>query len=317
SAFYERLLSRPGGRNVAPELRTLMRIPLRLRRLLRRLVEWCEQRVIDTEAGKIAGWAGLPAILLVRSIFGRLVRRRLGSPRFVVIGGAKPRLRAMAFLEVMGIRALQGWGMTETTGPLAVCDLRDRFRGAFGTCGDLFPGARASVVEGELIVEGPQVASGYVEPDGRILPFGGRVATGDWGDFDGRGRLIVRGKTSDRITCENGINYFPVPMEEHLHALDLARENRFDDIVVVGDARPRLGAVFFPREAEIDPQALRAYAGELVRTHNEGKPVDERIGPFVVCEQALRDVGGLGPSGKLIRRRIEERFAGIFETVET
>ncbi|HCF94739.1 MAG TPA: hypothetical protein DEW46_06740, partial [Verrucomicrobia bacterium] len=40
----------------------------------------------------------------------------------------------MAFLEVMGIRCLQGWGMTETTGALCVADRYDH-DGAFGKCG--------------------------------------------------------------------------------------------------------------------------------------------------------------------------------------
>ena len=111
------------------------------------------------ESGRMSprGWA---AVQVVRRLFGKRVRERLGSPKFVVVGGAKPNLRALAFLEVMGIRCLQGWGMTETTGPLAVCKPHDRYRGAFGTCGDLFPRTTASLEAGELVVGGPQIARG-------------------------------------------------------------------------------------------------------------------------------------------------------------
>lgn len=221
----------------------------------------------------------------------------------------------MALLEVMGIRCLQGWGMTETTGPLAVCNLNDRYRGSFGTCGDLFRGARAVVEEGELVVEGPQIASGYVEPGGKLVSFGGRKRTGDRAEFDDQGRLKVLGKVSDRITTDNGLNYNPLPMEEELRAADLNRENILEEAVVIGDAKPRLGCVFFLRENMQPTGETQSYVSSLVRDFNVSRPVDERIGPWDLSPQSLKECGGLGPSGKLVRRRIEESFATIYGEV--
>jgi hypothetical protein len=109
------------------------------------------------------------------------------------------------------------------------------------------------------------------------------------------------------------MNYNPVPMEDTLKAADLREENLFDDIVVVGDAQPRLGAVFFPRDSRRLDDSGRAYVERLVRKFNRARPADERIGPWTISRSGLREVGGLGPSGKLIRRRVEEHFAAMFQ----
>ena len=313
--FYEKLCTDFSGKKVPPELAKLARIPLRLRRGLKRVLRRAEEGVIALEQGRVRGRLALPWILLARRLFGKMFRQRLGSPDFVVIGGAKPNLHAMAMLEVMGVTVLQGWGMTETTGPLAVCSPKDRRRGAFGTCGELFPNARAVIEGEEIIVEGPQIARGYVEPDGTVVPFHGRKHTGDRGGFDVRRRLLVLGKVSDRITTDNGLNYLPVPMEDDLKASDLNRRNVLEEAVVIGDARARLGCVFFLREGVEKTDDVEGYLSTLIRDHNGTRSVDEQIGPWTVSPDGLKEAGGLGPSGKLVRRRIEEGFAAIYGEV--
>ena len=317
SGLYEKLLYRRGDKNreIPEELRRLTRIPLPARRLLKRILRGAERSLIEVEQGRRRGRLGWPLVRIARALLGPMVRRRLGSPEFVVIGGAKPCLEAMALLEVLGVRCLQGWGMTETTGPLAVCRLDDRFSGAFGTCGALFPRTSASIEDGELIVEGPQIARGYVEPGGEVVPFNGRKKTGDSAIFDRRGRLKVLGKASDRITTDNGLNYNPLPMEDALKALDLERDNVLEEAVVIGDGRPRLGAVFFLREGLAATDESRRYVAELLRTHNAKRPVDEKIPVWTVSEKCLRDVGGLGATGKLVRRQVEKVFAHIYGEV--
>lgn len=318
AAFYERL-ARPElslRREGEPPDRTaawLARIPPRARRSLALLVRGAERAVIARESGSLPGAAGWPLVLAVQRLFGPLVRARLGSPEFVVVGGAKPNLRAMAFLEAMGVRCLQGWGMTETTGPLAVCRLRDRFRGAFGTCGDLFDRARAYLDGEELVVEGPQVAAGYLEPDGTLVPFRGRKHTGDHAEFDRRGRLKVLGKVSDRITLQTGINYNPLHYEELILTLDLRREHLLEAAVVIGDGRDRLGCVFFLREPHEPGDEARRYLQRLLKELNATLGVDDQIGPWALIPVRLRDADILGPSAKLIRRRVEEQYGYLFE----
>lgn len=312
ATFYEKLEAALDPRTVPPALQRLARIPRPVRRHLKRMLQRAEDAVIDMESSRRIGLRRRGAILTARRLFGRLFRERLGSPEFVVVGGAKPNLQAMAFMEVMGVRCLQGWGMTETTGPLAVCRLGDRFRGAFGTCGFLFSGAEAQIADGELIVSGPQVARGYHEPNGNFTPFDGKKNTGDYAEFDPSGRLILLGKASDRITTENGLNYNPIPLEEQIQAQDLQAQHLLEEVVVIGDGQPRLGAVFFLREGVEGSNGVDAYVQGALKTLNASLPVDERIAAWAVSPTPFRDSGFLGPSGKLIRRLVEEEYAGIF-----
>ena len=307
AGFYEKLVSRK------PDDRALARIPLRLRRRLKRVLARAEDAVLGLEAGGRIAKRDWLALRLARKAIGRKIRQRLGSPDFVVVGGAKPNLRAMAFLEVMGMRCLQGWGMTETTGPLAVCRPHDRYCGAFGTCGRLFSDTTAEIASGELIVGGPQIARGYLEPTGEFVAFDGKKPTGDYAEFDDVGRLKILGKASDRITTENGLNYNPIPIEERLLAVDLEREHRLEEVVVIGDGQPRLGAVFFLRAAVLeDRDSNDRYLREILGAYNCDCAVDERLEAWDTSPVVFKDAGFLGPSGKLVRRRVEESYASVF-----
>ena len=139
------------------------------------------------------------------------------------------------------------------------------------------------------------------------------MKTGDRAAFDGHGRLQVFGKVSDRITTDNGLNYLPMPMEDGLKAADLKSLNILEEAVVIGDARPRLGCVYFLREGVERTPEREEYLGGLVREFNASRPVDEHIGPWVVSRLSLKECGGIGPSGKLLRRRIEESYGDLYE----
>jgi acyl-coenzyme A synthetase/AMP-(fatty) acid ligase len=152
-----------------------------------------------------------------------------------------------------------------------------------------------------------------VEPDGSLKPFGGRLRTGDFARFDRQGRLKVLGKVSDRITLQNGLNYNPVHFEELIQAFDVRLDNVLEQAVIIGDGQARLGCVFYLREPHEPTESIRSYLGFLLREINATLPVDEHIGPWVLSPQRLREADVLGPSAKLIRRRIEENWAVLFE----
>jgi long-subunit acyl-CoA synthetase (AMP-forming) len=190
--------------------------------------------------------------------------------------------------------------------------LHDRFRGAFGTCGELFADTRARVEAGELVVESPQVAAGYLLPGGVFEPFDGRARTGDAAEFDERGRLRVIGKVSDRITLTNGLNYNPLIIEARIAERDLERGNLLEEAVVVGDGQPRLGCVFFLRDPAAAGGSTRRYLEALIRDVNSTAAVDERIGPWAIHAEPLRESPYLGPSGKIRRAAVERAYQTLY-----
>jgi hypothetical protein len=127
----------------------------------------------------------------------------------------------------------------------------------------------------------------------------------------GRGFLVL-GKASDRITLTNGLNYNPAFHEERIRSMDLEREGVVEDAVVIGDGQSHLGCILFLREPGRDGAVLRRYLADLVRDLNAGLRVEETTGPWEVSPAALAEAGVLGPSAKVIRRRVEEKYAGMF-----
>jgi long-subunit acyl-CoA synthetase (AMP-forming) len=312
SAFYQKLTSDLDRKTAPPELKKLASIPKPVRMWLKNRALQAENDFIARELGEKGTLGGQLSARIVNKMFGPMLRERLGDPEVIVIGGAKANERDMAFFEVLGIRCLQGWGMTETTGALCVANRPDH-EGAFGKCGSFFPGTKAYTVDGELVIEGPQVARGYYDPEGGFTPFNGKVFTGDYAEIDEQNRLKILGKVSDRITTVNGLNYNPIPFEEEIQAMDLDRQSVLDEVIIIGDGKPRLGAVFFLRpDAELDART-EVYLKQLLKDFNNTRHMDERIEPWMVVDEPFQQAGLLGPSGKLLRRVAEQKYAGIFE----
>ena len=94
---------------------------------------------------------------------------------------------------------------------------------------------------------------------------------------------------------------------------DLEDRGLLDQVVVIGDGQPRLGCVFLLREPEANSQELQEYLTDVLREVQQDQPVDERIGPWVVHTTTLKDSGFLGPSGKLRRPMVEERYRILYE----
>src|SRR5690606_20914434 len=94
----------------------------------------------------------------------RLVLHRLrsalgGAAEFAVSGGAPLGERLGHFYRGLGLRVLEGYGLTETTAPTAV-NLPTRTK--IGTVGPPFPGATVRIAEdGEIEVRGAHVFRGY------------------------------------------------------------------------------------------------------------------------------------------------------------
>ena len=59
--------------------------------------------------------------------------------------------------------------------------------------------------------------------------------------------------------------------------------------------------------------ATTDYLAACLREFNVQQAIDERIGSWVVSEVSFKESGVLGPSGKLIRRVVEERFGEMFQ----
>jgi long-chain acyl-CoA synthetase len=163
----------------------------------------------------------------------REIHRRFGWKFWAVIsGGATLEPAAERFWGRIGVAAIQGYGMTETTSLVSV---NHPFHVGSGSIGKVLQGREVKLDEnGEILVRGENIAAGYWD-DGQTLAVAkngedaGWFRTGDLGAMDAEGNLYFKGRKKNVIVTAAGMNVFP----EDLEAL-LRREPEVKDCVVVG-----------------------------------------------------------------------------------
>jgi acyl-CoA synthetase (AMP-forming)/AMP-acid ligase II len=175
----------------------------------------------------------------------------------------------------------QGYGLTETT---AVVTIPDRRLGtAFGSAGRIAPNTELHVVEGEILVRGPQTSD--------VIDRDGWLHTGDLGYVDDDGNVFVVDRLKDLIKV-NAYQVAPAELEAVLSDHPAVAES-----AVVGRPDERRGEVpvaFVVARGECDGDALMAW-------------VAERVSPYKRLHD-VRFVDALPrtPAGKILRRALRQ-----------
>jgi len=251
------------------------------------------------------------------------VRAGIGGQGELYISGGAPLGRDLAeWYATIGIRIHEGYGLTETSPVIAVNTPRAH---RIGTVGKPLPNLEVRIAEdGELLVRGPSVFSGYWNsPQETSNAFvDGWFKTGDIGNIDEDGFLSITDRKKDLIKTSGGKFIAPQPIESSLKHNALIAE-----AVVVGDKRKFpavLIAPYFPlledwaranqvafssrHELVADPKVRTLYQG-IVHEINRSLARFETLKKVVIiAEEFSTETGTLTPSMKLRRRVIEEHY---------
>ena len=159
--------------------------------------------------------------------------RDISSVRMALTGGAVlPKAIGERFRERTGITLFETYGMTETAAAIAFNP--GRGEPLAGSVGFRAPYARTKIVSlqnpeelqdcpkltsGLVVVQGPQVFPGYVDPQHNIgvLTDDGWLVTGDIGYLTEDERLILTGRVKDLIV-RSGHNIDPAAIEDVANA---------------------------------------------------------------------------------------------------
>ncbi|WP_422935978.1 AMP-dependent synthetase/ligase [Sinomonas sp. P47F7] len=179
---------------------------------------------------------------LAHAVFDRLVYGRIravfgGTLTTAVCGGGPLSPQLTHFFRGVGVPVLEGYGLTETTGPCAV-NTADNVR--VGSVGRPVPGTSVRLADdGEILVRGIGVFGGYHgATEATVLDADGYFATGDLGRLDAAGFLTITGRKKDLIVTAGGKNVAPEPLEEILRESPLV-----EHAIVVGEGRPFVSAL--------------------------------------------------------------------------
>ncbi|MET9147938.1 MULTISPECIES: long-chain fatty acid--CoA ligase [unclassified Streptomyces] len=240
--------------------------------------------------------------------------RRPALDRAYCGGSALPARVLEDFEAVFGCPVHEGYGLTEAS-PCVAYNLPGRPR-VPGTVGHPIRGvevriARPGTAEriealaagetGEIVVRGHNVMAGYLDDPAatRAAVVDGWLRTGDLGVLDDDGRLTVVDRTKDTIV-RGGYNVYPREVEDLLAAHPAVAQS-----AVVGVPDDRLGqevcAVVVPRPGAAPDGRLAADIIAWSRRRIAAYKYPRRV-EFVTALP-------LGPSGKVLRRRLAEEFA--------
>ncbi len=177
---------------------------------------------------------------LANSLVLKKVRKVLGPNLEHIVSGGAPLATDLArFFSGMGLTLLQGYGLSETTGPIAVQLPGER---TSGYVGPVLPGNSVKIAkDGEILLKGVSIMQGYYglpEETARALE-GGWFHTGDLGAVDRKKGVRITGRKKELIVTAGGKNVSPEILEDAL-----ATHPLLANVVVVGDQRPYIGALF-------------------------------------------------------------------------
>ena len=153
-----------------------------------------------------------------RKLFKSILEPLGGRLRTIIYGSASADTKVIKFFNSIGVRMIQGYGLTETS-PVISCE-SDKYQkpGSAGRplfCEDVQIVDKDENGIGEITVKGPNVMLGYYQNEEKTKEVlkDGYFHTGDLGYIDKDGFLFVTGRIKDMIVLKNGKKIFPQELE--------------------------------------------------------------------------------------------------------
>jgi long-chain acyl-CoA synthetase len=172
-------------------------------------------------------------LLPIRSLLG------LGETAVVMSGAAPLPPEVGSFFAGLGVKILDVYGMTETTGAFT-SNRPSAFR--LGTVGLPTPGIEVRIADdGEILARGPLNTPGYLnlpEQTADLIDADGWLHTGDIGSIDEDDFVRVTDRKKELIITAGGENVSPAAVENQLVAHPLIGQ-----ALAYGDKRPYLVAL--------------------------------------------------------------------------
>ena len=156
-----------------------------------------------------------------------------------VVGAAPLPPDVEEFWRSRGFAVIQGYGLTETA---PIVTLNHPFRTSKGSVGTPIGGVEIEIAEdGEILVRGENVTSGYWGQAEPVYDRDGWLHTGDIGERDVEGRVFIKGRKKEMIVTPEGLNVFPEDVERVLNDLPGVKDSAV--VGVAHGAEERVHAV--------------------------------------------------------------------------
>lgn len=279
------------------------------------------------KAGKVSIALSIKQKLADKLVFTKLREKTGGNLRFFISGGAALSRHLGEFFEAVGLKIIEGYGLTESS-PVIAANRVDDYK--FGTVGKPFPGVEIKIAsDGEILARGPNIMQGYYKnkKETEEVIRDGWLHTGDIGVFDADGFLMITDRKKHLFKTSTGKYIAPTPIE------NLFLSSKYiDQFVLIGDRRMFLSALIVP-----DFEAIKEYADshkikydnveELMSMKEIYDLFDkdmsqfqkklanfEKIRKFKLLTRPFSiETGEITPSMKIKRKFVEDQYAQLIE----
>jgi len=267
------------------------------------------------------------------------VRELLGGRIKALISGAAPLSRELAeFFFAVGLPVYEGYGLSETS-PVISVNYPGHIK--LGTVGRVLPGVEvrlgkeAADAEGragrEILVRGPNVTPGYyhLEEENRDAFVDGWFRTGDLGELDSEGYLIVTGRKKNLFKTSGGKYVSPEKIE------GLFQGNAYvSQIMVLGEGMRFIAALIVPnfsrlesyahsrgigfktREELVNRSEIHAFVEQEVEEATRWLAPYEKIRRFALLpDEFTPESGELSAAQKIKRYVVMEHYRDLIEEI--
>jgi long-chain acyl-CoA synthetase len=263
-------------------------------------------------------------------VFDKLKNDIFGSQlKFAVCGGAPLSKEVAEFFHSMGILLLEGYGLTETSGPICVNRSYDF---EFGAVGKPLEEIEVKIAEGgEILIKGPYVMKAYFKDKAATTEVfeDGWLKTGDIGEINSGGRIKIKDRKKDLIKTANGKYIAPQKLEGLIKQFPFV-----SNVHIHGDQKKYIVALItlsknfvftFAKEKEIsfnnldelkDHPLIQDLARKSIAGVNQNLASHETIKKFTLLANDFTvENGELTPSLKVKRKVIDEKYKVLIESL--
>jgi long-chain acyl-CoA synthetase len=282
-------------------------------------------------------------------VFNKIKEKTGGRLKILLSGGGALPKNIGEFFGDLGVKVLEGFGLTETS---PVMSVTENHRVIYGTVGRIIPGIEVAIQnvdtlhiytiqthdtikedyqseEGEIIVRGHCVMKGYwnkPEETASVIDKDEWFHTGDIGRFY-KGNLQITDRLKNMLVNAYGKNIYPTPVEN-----TYLKSSKIEQIFLVGDKREYITAIIVPGkdtlqetfnlsneffekpEQFIEDKEIVDWIGQDVKRLSNELAKFERIKNFKIKRNPFSmDDGEITPTMKAKRKVIEKKYAGAID----
>jgi len=243
---------------------------------------------------------------ILNKILDKIVRKKIinnfgGNLKAFVSGGGPLDKNVGLFLNSLGLKTLQGYGLTETS-PVVSCNPVDDIR--IDTVGKVFSNNLVKIADdGEILVKGENVMLEYwhnSKATAEVIQ-NGWLHTGDIGELDSEGYLKITDRKKDIIVTLGGDNISPSKIENLLCLHD-----EIEQAYVHGDNEKYLSCLLvLNKNIKLDNTQIQL----LIDKTNKSLTAIEKIKKFKILDEEFTIENELlTPTMKIRRHKIKSKY---------